>query len=185
MSLKELVVGKHTDKDTVHSYIDVYDEYFASRKSTAAQVLEVGIHQGGSILLWQQYFTNAEVTGLDVHTHTNLTDLNQERIRTLIRNAYSHDTIATLSDRKYDMILDDGPHTLDSMKFIATHYTPLLADNGILVIEDIQDMAWVEPIRSAFPEHLRDKIEVIDRRSVKGRYDDILIILDLSKHPSA
>lgn len=180
MSLKELVVGKHTDKDTVHSYIDVYDEYFASRKSTAAQVLEVGIFQGGSILLWQQYFTNAEVTGLDMQIHQNITNLDQERIRKLICNAYTHETIAKLSDRKYDVILDDGPHTIDSMKFIATHYTPLLADNGILVIEDIQDIAWVEPIRAAFPENVRDKIKVVDRRQVKNRYDDILIILDLS-----
>lgn len=106
-----------------------------------------------------------------MQTHPNITNINQERIRKLICNAYTHETITKLSDLKYDVILDDGPHT---------HYTPLLADNGILVIEDIQDIAWVEPIRAAFPENVRDKIKVVDRRQVKNRYDDILIILDLS-----
>lgn len=180
-TLKVLVHGKHTDKNTVHSYIDVYDEYFASRKQSAKQVLEIGILEGGSIIMWQEYFQNAEVTALDITTQHLMTNLNRDRIRMKIGNAYTEETVNMLSDRKYDMILDDGPHTLDSMKYIATHYTPLLAEDGILVIEDVQDIAWFEPIRDAFPESVRDRVKLVDRRSIKGRYDDILIILDLAK----
>lgn len=179
-TLTELVSNKLTDKHTTHSYIEVYDQYFASRKTSAKNVLEVGIFCGGSILLWQEYFTNAEVTGMDIDTNNNRTDLNKDRIRLIIGDAYSKESIDKLSDRKYDMILDDGPHTLESMKYIATHYTPLLADDGILVIEDVQHIDWVDQIRLAFPEDVRDKVQVVDRREVKGRYDDILVILDLS-----
>lgn len=178
-TLKELVKDKKTDKNTIHSYIDVYDEYFVSRKESARQVLEIGIDEGGSILLWQQYFGNAEITGMDIHTKNNRTDLNKERIRLLIGDAYTQDSIDKLSDRKYDMILDDGPHTLQSLQYVAAHYTQLLTNDGILIMEDVQNISWVEPIRAAFPAHVREQVKVVDRRNIKGRYDDILMILDL------
>lgn len=178
-ALKQLVIGKQTDKDTVHSYIDVYDRCFAPRQHSAQNVLELGIYQGGSLLLWHDYFPNALVTGVDV-TPAQLDQRVAARIRTLVCDAYHPDALQRLGDRTYDVILDDGPHTLESMLFVAAQYTPLLAPDGILVIEDVQDIGWVPAIRNAFPEHVRDRVCVLDRRGVKGRYDDILIVLDLS-----
>lgn len=178
-TLKELVVGKHTDKDTLHSYIDVYDQYLLSRKESAKQILEIGIYQGGSILMWQEYFKNAEITGVDISFQNNMTDLNVERITLKKCDAYSDAVVTELAARKYDVIVDDGPHTLESMLYVAKYYTHLLSEKGILIIEDIQEMGWIEKIVDAFPEHLRNMVEIVDRREIKGRYDDVLVILDL------
>lgn len=140
--------------------------------------MEIGILDGGSILLWRDYFQNATVTALDIspkwfHDST--------RIRVFTGDAYNTDMVDKLCDRKYDVIIDDGPHTLESMQYVATHYTPLLAKGGVLIIEDVQDMEWVPEIVASFPEQYRDRVRTIDLRELKGRWDDILVVLDLSE----
>ena len=65
MSLKSLIDNERTDKDTTHSYIDLYDKILAKRKETAFNILEIGIYLGGSIKLWADYFTYATIYGLD------------------------------------------------------------------------------------------------------------------------
>lgn len=177
MLLRELSYGKNTDKDTVHSYLDTYERLFVSRKD-ASNVLEVGVYFGGSIELWHDYFQNAIITGIDINTTSVKYN---ERVRLFTGNAYTTDMIAQLSDRQYDIIIDDGPHTLDSMIYIAKNYTNLLTENGVLIIEDIQDESWVPVIIASFPEKHRSKVKFIDLRGNKLRYDDMLIVLDLSQ----
>lgn len=100
------------------------------------------------------------------------------RVRFVEGDAYAPETLARVSDVRYDLAIDDGPHTLQSMVAFASTYSRLLADDGILVIEDIQDVAWFEPIRAAFPAELRPRVRLIDRRHIKERYDDVLVVLD-------
>ena len=82
---------------------------------------------------------------------------------------------------KYDIIIDDGPHTLQSMQICAQYYTSMLTDNGILVIEDVQDINWIPLILKFFPQEYQQYVQVVDLRHIKNRYDDILIILDKRK----
>jgi hypothetical protein len=65
MSLKHLVDNSRTDKDTTHSYLDLYDILLSKRKEKAKYILEKGIYYGGSIKLWADYFTYATIYGLD------------------------------------------------------------------------------------------------------------------------
>lgn len=169
-----------TDKDTTHSYIDVYQRLFSPIKDTVRSVLEIGVQTGQSIMLWKSYFENAVVYGLDVSPIPPI--LNKIKDIICIReNAYDINFINSKFTRgTFDILIDDGPHTLESMLFFAKHYTPLLSEKGILIIEDVQNISWVPQIINAFPEEYRNKIIVEDRRHVKGRYDDILIILDNS-----
>jgi hypothetical protein len=64
------------------------------------------------------------------------------------------------------------------MQFVVTKYLPLLKAGGVLIIEDVQDIAWIDAIRAATPDAYKPFITVEDRRSIKGRYDDILFIIN-------
>ena len=66
MSLSELADHSRTDKNTVHSYLPLYQQLLEGNKESAKHVLEVGIFQGGSIKLWSDFFTKATVYGLDI-----------------------------------------------------------------------------------------------------------------------
>ena len=57
------------------------------------------------------------------------------------------------------------------------YYLPLLKKDGVMVIEDLQDISWTNELRKHVPKELQDCIEVLDLRHVKGRYDDIVFII--------
>ena len=50
--------NSHTDKNTLHSYLPLYDDLLKPIKNTKGNILEIGVHVGGSIKLWSDYFTN-------------------------------------------------------------------------------------------------------------------------------
>lgn len=177
-TLNEILSDKLTNKNTIHSYGDVYTELFETKRETAKTVLEIGVWFGGSILAWYEYFKNAKIYGMDIMYNQHVSNLPNDRINIILQDAYDSHVYNAMSKLKYDLIIDDGPHTLESMKFTASKYSNLLTDDGILVIEDVQDEKWIPEIKESFPEDLRDMVSVYDLRSVKDRYDDILVVLD-------
>jgi hypothetical protein len=56
MSLLELIDNSRSDKNTTHSYLELYQELLISKKTSALNILEVGIQGGGSIKLWKDFF---------------------------------------------------------------------------------------------------------------------------------
>lgn len=178
-----------TDKNTVHSYLEVYQSLFEKKQLTATQVLEVGIgpyidSNAGSIRMWAKFFPNADVHGCDVISIDNVHPcvINHPRIHLhTSNNAYNQKFIATKFTSKgitFDIVVDDGPHTLESMIQFITLYLPLLKADGILVIEDVQDIAWLETLTQVTPDAFKPYIQKYDRRSVKGRYDDIMFVIN-------
>lgn len=186
--LIDLIDDTRTDKNTCHSYIDLYDTLLASKKETARNVLEVGIFEGGSIKLWSQYFTNATVYGLDIRHYDNIWEelKNKENIKLFSSyDAYNDETFATnflSTGVKFDFMLDDGPHTLESMIQFIKLYSQIMADDGILIIEDVDNVGWLDILRDATPEHLKPYIQTYDLRHNKNRWDDIVFTID--KNPS-
>jgi len=130
MSLIELVDSARTDKNTVHSYLPLYQNLLACKKTTAKNVLEVGICQGGSIKLWHDFYTNANVHALDIIEFNSVFDeiKNKERIYLYTStDAYNPDFVNTAfvsKNIKFDVMLDDGPHSLESMQAFINSIRP-------------------------------------------------------------
>jgi len=170
-----------TDKNTVHSYIPVYENLFRNRYETAQNVLEIGVFDGGSIKLWEDSFPNAQIYGLDVDMKRNRCKFGK-RVHLLQGDAYNQAKLQELLQNvALDVAIDDGPHTLQSMIAFLKLYFPKLSVDGVLVIEDVQDIAWIPTLKQNVPVEFQDCIMVEDRRSVKNRYDDVLFIVDKSK----
>ena len=191
MSLEKLADNSRTDKNTTHSYLPLYDKLLKSKKDTAKNVLEVGIFSGGSIKLWHDYFTNATVYGLDISPIYKIWDgiKNNERI---ILHAYTNAYDTTFFNKNFlnkgikcDFMLDDGPHSLESMIQFIKLYSQIMTDDGILIIEDVQDWSWIDTLKNEVPEHLKQYINVYDLRPNKNRYDDIVFTIDRSKNKVA
>jgi cephalosporin hydroxylase len=184
MSLVELVDNTRTDKNTIHSYLDLYQQLLFHRKETAKNVLEVGIYYGGSIKLWSDFFTNATVYGLDIMHIDYVWDgiQNNDKIK-LYTSSDAYDEyffIRTFLNMggKFDFLLDDGPHTIESMVKFIQLYSNLLSDDGILIIEDVQSIDWIPTLMNAVPDHLKQYIYCYDLRPNKNRYDDIVFTID-------
>jgi cephalosporin hydroxylase len=188
MSLEELVDNSRTDKNTVHSYLPLYQKLLVSKKETAKNVLEVGICYGGSIKLWSDFFTNANVYGLDIINIQNVWESIKNKEKIILHastDAYNNDFFTTHflnKNLKFDFMLDDGPHTLESMKQFIKLYSQIMTDDGILIIEDVQSWDWIDLLKNEVPEDLKQFIKIYDLRANKNRYDDIVFTIDKSNN---
>jgi len=184
MSLVEIADNTRTDKNTAHSYLPLYQTLLESKKETARNVLEVGIDKGGSIKLWSDFFVNATVYGLDIIESEKVWDgiKNSDKI-VLHTSTDAYDPqffAANFLDKniKFDFMLDDGPHTLESMKQFIQLYSQVMTDDGLLIIEDVQEWGWIDALISVVPETLKPFIKTYDLRHNKGRWDDIVFTID-------
>ena len=50
------MVFTFSDKGSMHSYIEFYERYFSSKRDSV-RLLEIGMMTGGSLHLWQKYFS--------------------------------------------------------------------------------------------------------------------------------
>lgn len=173
--LEDIIENHATDKNTTHSYLPVYQELFEEKQLSATNVLEIGLGHGGSIKLWNDYFPNADIYCLDINTSWGVRcNLNSPRIHLQLRDAYTEECVSSFQAGSFDIIVDDGPHTLESMVFTVEKYSSLLKPDGILVVEDIPKLEWAETLKKLAPNTMM--CEIHDRRSLKGRFDDILLV---------
>ena len=186
MSLEALADNTRTDKNTTHSYLPLYENLLLGKRESARNVLEVGIYQGGSIKMWSDYFINATVHALDIMDDSNVWEAIKHNERIVLytsSDAYSNEffTANFLNKNiKCDFLLDDGPHTLESMKSFIKLYSQIMADDAILIIEDVQSWDWIELLKNEVPENLKHFIKVYDLRPNKKRYDDIVFTINKS-----
>jgi len=187
VKLCDIVNNSITDKNTTHSYLDIYQKLLCSKKDTATRVLEVGIQAGGSIKLWRDYFTNAVIYGVDINAPDQRVPadlLNNSSVKLYngvdaYNTAFITDTFVN-TGLKFDVLVDDGPHTLISMEHFIVKYLPLLKDDGILIIEDVPQDEWIKVLTEVVPENLKKYIQVFDLRTNKGRFDDMLFVVNRS-----
>jgi len=188
MSLIDIVDNSRTDKNTIHSYLELYQKLLFTKKYTAKNVLEVGIFQGGSIKLWNDFFINANVYGLDMMNINDVWDGIKNNYKIILHtsiDAYDTNFFTTNflnKNAKFDFILDDGSHTLEHMKQFIKLYSQIMTDDGILIIEDVQDWRWIDMLKDEVPEEMKKFIKVYDLRHMKYRYDDIVFTIDKSNN---
>lgn len=192
-TLSDIVDNLRTDKNTRHSYLNLYEKLLCSKKYSAKNILEIGIGEGndgvcisngGSIKLWHDYFLNATIHALDIKHITTIWDGIQNNEKIILytsTDAYNEDFFTQTFLNKnifFDMLLDDGPHSLESMKQFIILYSQIMATDGILIIEDVQSIEWTEELKKVVPIHLQKYIQIYDLRHIKNRYDDIVFIIN-------
>lgn len=180
-SIHEL--GAHCDKNTTHQYLEVYESFFEPIRKTVTNVLEIGIYNGDSHKLWRDYFPNAHIYGLDIIDMYGRWD-EEARITVNFLDAYTSQALGLFSDTRFDVIIDDGPHSLDSMIYCVQEYSKFLTGNGILIIEDIPNADWIAQIAAAVPEEHKNWMFGIDRRiaprpaEVSYFKDELMFVID-------
>lgn len=180
--LKNSYINGGTDKNTYHSYIEnFYEKEFEPYREKRIDVLEIGIETGGSLKLWKEYFLNSKsIIGIDI-TDDKVDNKfkNIDGVSMYFGDAYDK----TFSDKfgQFDIIIDDGPHTLESQLKSIELYLPKLKKNGLFVIEDIQSTDWFDSLIDKFNSVCNNRneynIECIDLRDKKGRWDDLLLLI--------
>jgi cephalosporin hydroxylase len=170
MKLKELWQKNQysTDKESTHKYLDVYDVLFRPFYRLPIKFVEVGIADGGSLKLWDDYFIGAEIFGIDIKI-ANLNYKYSNRVHILetdINNLVIDASVII------DIAIDDGSHILsDQIAFIKLLW-PVINKGGLLIVEDIDN---IEGYKKDF-DALNIPYEIIDLREMSGVDDSVLLI---------
>lgn len=174
-----------TDKDAWHNYTGIYEHLLSPYRKSPGRLLEIGCRFGGSSLLWHTMLPKFLICMLDIENIVDPTiwkHMNYQRYQFNLIDAYQHNNVELLKGmypEGFDVIIDDAGHTLEQQCFTIENYLQLVRPGGVLIIEDIQSIDYIQKFIEITPDQYKDNIEVFDNRDTKGRYDDVIFSIKL------
>ena len=103
-----------TDKVTQHGYHRHYDAILSHLRERDVSMLEIGVDRGGSLKMWQAYFSRATIFGVDIDS-----SYSSEEDRVHIYKGDQSDIsfldrvkqkVQRISPLLLDLLIDDGSH---------------------------------------------------------------------------
>jgi len=126
---------KYMPSKIQHNYLPLMDFHFNSQRMTAKKVLEIGVQTNRSVKMWEEYFPNAIIYGLDIDSKCK--KFEEGRVKIVIGDQSDERILSTLPS-DLDIIIDDGSHieshVIKSLNYL---YKNKLKIGGIYVIEDM------------------------------------------------
>lgn len=127
------------------NYLRIYENLFEPLENEAIRLLEIGVKQGGSLLMWNNYFPKGLIAGIDVNKVEDFPD--EPRIHIFVgRQEDTHflDEVAQkVAFDGFDIIIDDGSHLGALTKISFWHlFNHHLKPGGLYVIEDWKCGYW-------------------------------------------
>jgi hypothetical protein len=133
------LLKKYPSKGKLH-FLKIYDDYFKNFKNKKINILEIGVHEGKSLMIWKDYFPKANIIGIDLKSY----NFNINRIFTFQGDQTDINFLLGVSRKfkKFDIIIDDGSHVCSHIiKTFATLFD-FLREDGLYICEDLQTSYW-------------------------------------------
>lgn len=167
-----------SDKDTDHSYGELYDAVVPPAwRDSAVNILEIGVYNGASMRAWTEAMPSARITGWDVSdaprdvpAGATFSRLDGTRL----------DSAARIADGSLSLVVDDGSHIPADQSASLKNLYRKLAPSGVYVVEDIRPEAVVAAIVSDSCLPTGANWVEIDLRPVRGRWDDRVLVVSPS-----
>lgn len=174
-----------TDKTTLHSFGDVYEGLFKKLRTLQSPTLmEIGVLSGASVVNLAIEFPRSTIYAIDIDLRNVLyrdeipswTTVHWIQMDATVPRMPSHPRIP--NDETFDLIIDDGSHQSEDIVATFVLWANRLNDGGFYVIEDLTETVVQDIFGLLQKIAKKHSIELVlhDLRSVKGRWDDILIV---------
>jgi cephalosporin hydroxylase len=160
--------------DNAHTYSVIYDRLFYQYKEKEVDFLEIGLNFGGNVAICSEYFSKINHYGIDMQDNVII----DKSKFTFYHGSFDDENIVKkVYERKYDIILEDASHILEHQIKSIEIYLPLLKENGIMIIEDVQNMNNLVSLYSKINSETHFSY-TIDMRKNKFKNDDILLVIE-------
>lgn len=152
-------------------YFNIYHTHFQAFRDKQVKMLEIGVQEGGSLLMWRDYFgEQLDLYGIDV----------DPRCQELIVNATI--MIGDQADKKFmtevseeygsfDIILDDGGHEYHQQVNSFEVLFPSLKPGGVYMVEDTHTSYWNgnHEKKETFMNYVKDLLDKVNGWHIKER----------------
>ena len=126
-------------------YFDIYERHFRRFVNKQPTILEIGVWNGGSLKMWQDYFGNGvQIIGID--NNPECKQFEQDNIEIFIGSQDDEELLNNIIAKypNVDVVLDDGSHMMRHMKKSFEVLYPKISDNGVYAVEDTHTCYWEE-----------------------------------------
>jgi SAM-dependent methyltransferase len=175
--LKEIFWNLEKGSTKWSGYFDVYEKHLSKFIGKSPRILEIGILGGGSIEMWLKYFgEGTSVVGIDINPEC-------------LEYKYDGDVEIVMGDQgsaefwkqfaeehgKFDIIIDDGGHTMDQQITTVNSMFSFLNDGGVFAVEDTHTSYWINwggayKGQHTFLEHAKKITDIVNKQHFKGNY---------------
>lgn len=125
-----------SDKGTQHAYEYVYPDLLNEYCEKNNNILEIGIAEGGGLLILSQLFPESVIYGIDINCSNLKIKTDNTNIKILSEIEQTKINIYDLPN--LDIVIDDASHKLDNTIKTFEILVKKLNSNAIYIIEDIQ-----------------------------------------------
>ena len=129
--------ARETDKGpSQHNYTELYERLFLEWKNEPITIFEIGIANGGSLKMWQEYFPQSQVFAVDIEPKTQFENA---RVRTFVGDQAQRDQLkpAIEAAGQPHIVIDDGGHTMEQQQVSLGYLFRYVRPGGYYVIEDV------------------------------------------------
>ncbi len=134
------------DSDKISArYLEQYDPILEPWVDKNIVLLELGVHKGGSLLLWRDYFLSGTIVGVDISLPKNFPAT--ERVHLFEGNQADTQFLSRVANEMapdgFDIIIDDASHIGELTKISFWHlFDNHLKPHGLYVLEDWGTGYW-------------------------------------------
>ncbi len=204
----DLLARKYdTDKRTndagqniYHGYTPIYEQYLKHKRLSKNNILEIGVREGSSHKMWEEYFPNSTIYGIDDFSDIACTvkkeDMESDRIKIIVGNQSDKELIdSNFKDISLDVVIDDGSHRSWHQQESFKYLWKYLESGGLYFIEDLavcymREFREFDDIRSStlqWLQTIKDKkipycyyIDTDDMRKICSEIESVDIIGELA-----
>lgn len=197
---KKYDTDKSSQRDNItrerhcHPYTIFYDTLFSNKKNDAINIAELGILEGSSLLMWQEYFTNANIYGFEYdynYINNFKNKYNNDRITLNFINVKDSNSIKdALNITLYDIIIDDTTHLFNDQSNVILNAYQYLKPGGIMIIEDIfkiynenDYLTTLFPILHEFQDYYFITMDHVNKYSPGWDNDKLLVLVKAGGPP--
>lgn len=124
-----------------HGYTDIYYKYLKDKRKEYKNILEIGVREGWSHMMWYDFFPNAMIYGIDDFSDINCPPkekIENDRIKILeCSQTEEKKIIDFFNGIDFDMIIDDGSHMSWHQQISFRFLFPKLKSGNYYFIEDL------------------------------------------------
>lgn len=128
------------DKTTYHEYDKYYPVFFDKWRNDSINIFEIGLDEGKSMNVWENYFPFAKIWGMDISK-----SVSSVRSNIFIGNQDDINDLKQITSKvpKCKIIVDDGSHVPHhQLKSFYYLFENMLDWGGVYVIEDVECSYW-------------------------------------------
>jgi len=151
------------------NYFEIYDELFKKYREKKITFVEIGVTNGGSLMMWREYFKEANIIGIDFNPSAKKWEEYGFKIFIGDQSDPKFWTDFFSKVGKIDILIDDGGHT--NQQQISTFHSCYenINENGIILFEDTHSSYLKEfgnPSKYSFMNFCYNLVDVMNKKII-------------------